>query len=165
MGKNKILFVIFALIILVLGILSIPNRPLLVSAQPPHIIGWESTGGNPSNKDGPQDLMYLVNEGDSVTFSVTVNEVSNFTWEINKAVVFEEFSKTSSSYVFNVPERKGIWEIHVRAWNEKGEDHMEWVISTLRREEAPIVFDYFSDGKCRNRTELDPWNRPLPEWY
>ena len=165
MGKAKILFAVMVLTILVFGVFSIFNGSIRVEAQPLHIVDWESTGGNPSNKDSLQDTMYLVKEGDSVTFKVTTDEVSNFTWEVNKAVVFEESDLTLSSFTFNVPIRAGIWEIHVKAWNKLGEDHLEWVISTLSAEEAPVVFDYFTDGKCRNRTKTDPWGRPLPEWY
>jgi len=165
MGKAKILFAVMVLTILVFGVFSIFDGSIRVEAQPLHIVAWESTGGNPSNKDSLQDTMYLVKEGDSVTFKVTTDEISNFTWEVNKAVVFEESDLTLSSFTFNVPIRAGIWEIHVKAWNKLGEDHLEWVISTLSAEEAPVVFDYFTDGKCRNRTKTDPWGRPLPEWY
>jgi len=165
MSKAKILSAVVTLIILTFGIFPIFKGSITVETRSPRIIQWESVGGNPSNKDSLQDLMYLVEEGDLITFKVTVDEFSNFTWEVNKAVVLEESDLTSSSFTFNVPGRRGIWEIHVKAWNKLGEDYLEWVISTLSTEEAPVLFDYFTDGKCRNRTKTDPWGRPLPEWY
>ena len=143
----------------------------IVSAAP-SIVAWSSSGGNTANKDNPRDLMYLVQPGDEITFSVTANEVCNFTWEVNKV---EEKSTTSpsttDSFTFIVPSlncsqdpSECIWEIHVKAYNENGEVHHEWVISTLNESEAPDIFDYFTDKKIRNRTETDPWGRALPEW-
>ena len=143
----------------------------LVSAAP-SIVAWSSSGGNTTNKDNPQDLMYLVQPGDEITFSVTANESCNFTWEVNKV---EEKNTTSSSttdsFTFTVPSlncsydpSECIWEIHVKAFNDNGEAHHEWVISTLNESEAPDIFDYFTDKKIQNRTETDPWGRALPEW-
>ncbi|RLB03971.1 MAG: hypothetical protein DRG59_10945, partial [Deltaproteobacteria bacterium] len=143
-----------------------------VSATAPSITNWSSSGGITTNKDNPQDLMYLVQPGDEITFSVIANEACNFTWEVNKV---EEKNATSSSitdsFTFTVSSidcsqdpSKCIWEIHVKAYNDNGEVHHEWVISTLNESEAPDIFDYFADGNLTNRTETDPWGRPLPEW-
>ena len=124
------------------------------------ITSWYSRGGNPVNKDSEQDLMYLVKEGDTIEFSVTVNKKANFIWEVNKV----EQGVNSNTFTFKVPNEKGIWEIHVKAYTEDEEAHHEWVISTLSEDEAPTIFDYFTDKKSYGRTEKDPWNRPLPEW-
>ena len=152
-------------ILIVLALVSDLPLTSLYQETPPRIINWSSTGGNPTNKDTPQDLMYIVKEGDTIKFQVTADISCNFTWEVNKVKIHEDHNTVSSSFTLKVPEEKGIWEIHVRAWNTLGEDHMEWVITTLSIDEAPTIFDYFTDGRCRNREEKDPWNRPLPEWY
>ena len=130
-----------------------------VSAKP-SIIDWYSSGGHPRYKDDDKDVMYLVEKGDLIEFSVTVDEPANFSWEVNKI----EQNETSNRFTFSVPEEDGIYEIHVTAYNEFGESHHEWVISTLSEEEAPDIFDYFTDKKSFNRSMTDPWNRTLPEW-
>ncbi|RLJ03869.1 MAG: hypothetical protein DRP08_02850, partial [Candidatus Aenigmatarchaeota archaeon] len=116
--------------------------------------------------------MYLIQPGDEITFSVTANEACNFTWEVNKVEEKNTTSpSTTNSFTFTVPSlscsqdpSKCIWEIHVKAYNDNGEAHHEWVISTLNESEAPDIFDYFTDKKYQSRTETDPWGRALPEW-
>jgi len=130
----------------------------------PVITSWSSAGGNPLNKDNATDIMYLVQQGDNITFSATINESANFTWQINKEEKRNISSATSDSFNFTVPNENGIWEIHLKASNADGEDHIEWVISTLNLSEAPDIFDYFTDKKVQGRTESDPWGRALPEW-
>ena len=46
------------------------------------IVAWSSFGGNPTHKDNPQDLIYKVQPGDTITFTVTTNETCNFTWKV-----------------------------------------------------------------------------------
>ena len=129
-----------------------------VLGVPPQILDWSSNGSGASD---PHDIMYLVNQGETITFTVSVDQPVNYRWQVNKIV---DTLATDSSYTWTVPVDKGIWEIHVKVYNANGEDHMEWVVSTLDSTEAPTFFDYFTDLKSQNRTELDPWGRPLPEW-
>ena len=163
-GKRIVFIVALVFVLLFVGSEAVKAEP--------SITDWSSSGGNPANKDNPQDLMYLIQPGDEITFSVTTNEPCNFTWEVNKV---EERSTTSpsttDSFTFTVPSlncsqdpSECIWEIHVKAYNENGEAHHEWVISTLNESEAPDIFDYFTDKKVQGRTETDPWGRALPEW-
>jgi len=138
-----------------------------VSTAAPSITNWSSTGGTTTNKDNPQDLMYLVQPGDEITFSVTASEPCTFNWSVNKV----DQGINSNTFTFTVPSidcspdpSECIWEIHVKAYNDNGEAHHEWVISTLNESEAPDIFDYFTDKKYQGRTETDPWGRALPEW-
>ncbi|RKX71112.1 hypothetical protein DRP53_02750 [candidate division WOR-3 bacterium] len=136
----------------------------IIYAQPV-IVDWGSNGSGASD---PKDIMYLVNPGEVVTFSVTTNEACDFSWEVNKKVVSTS-SGTSSFFTFEVPHHdpdpsRCIWEIHVKAYNQNGEAHHEWVISILDESEAPDIFESFSDRKYKERTETDPWERPLLEW-
>ena len=135
----------------------------VVSAAAPSITDWSSTGGNTTNKDNDQDIMYLVKQGDTITFNVTVtgSEPITYEWQVNKVV---DKSATTNTFIWTVPNEKGIWEIHLKVSNTDGEDHKEWVVSTLSIDEAPDFFDYFTDKKYNNRTENDPWGRALPEW-
>ena len=112
-----------------------------VSAAAPSITNWSSTGGTTTNKDNPQDLMYLVQPGDEITFSVTANEACNYNWSVNKV----DQGINSNAFTFTVPSlncsqdlSKCIWEIHAKVYNDNGEAHHEWVISTLSEEEALI---------------------------
>jgi len=138
----------------------------IVSAAP-SIVAWSSSGGNTTNKDNSQDLMYLVQPGDEITFEINTSEPCNYNWSVNKV----DQGVNSNNFTFTVPSlncsqdpSECIWEIHVKAYNDNGEAHHEWVISTLNESEAPDIFDYFTDKKYQNRAETDPWGRALPEW-
>ncbi|RJS77947.1 hypothetical protein CW711_05780 [Candidatus Bathyarchaeota archaeon] len=139
-----------------------PFKPPEPERVIPNIISWSN------NKTNDADRMFLVEPGETVEFTVNAEKAARFEWTVNKQLVQ---SSTSPKFVFRVPNAKGIWEIHVAAVGE-GEPKCgippqadcEWVISTLSVDEAPDFFDYFTDGKWANRTETDPWGRPLPEW-
>ena len=127
----------------------------------PVITNWNSTGGE-TTRDGLQDIMYLVTQGDDLTFTVTVDQTVDYEWQVNKS---SETSVNSNTFNWTAPSEGGIWEIHLKCWNGSNEEaHMEWVVSTLTEEEAPDFFDYFTDKKSHERTERDPWDRLLPEW-
>jgi len=127
----------------------------------PVILDWSSHGGRVKNKEDERDRMYLVQSGDRIIFRVKARNAREYEWQVNKVV--QEGVK-GSSFTWVVPEGKGIWEIHVVVRGEGGEAHHEWVVSNLSGDEAPDFFDYFTDGKWRDRSETDPWGRPLPEW-
>ncbi|MDY7011203.1 MAG: hypothetical protein SVV80_10705 [Planctomycetota bacterium] len=160
----------------------------LVLATPesaaPVIKDFSSTGGRTTNKTDPKDLMYLVKPGDKITFSVKAEGVQNYVWQVNKKV---DNKAKGDSFTWTVPNEKGIWEIHVQAGGAYrqlakstskhkeirqegikqhlwGGAHQEWVVSTLSAEEAPALFEFFTDMKTAGRTETDPWGRKLPEW-
>ncbi|RLI85246.1 MAG: hypothetical protein DRO76_05755, partial [Candidatus Altiarchaeales archaeon] len=139
-----------------------------VASAAPSITDWSSSGGSPTNKDNSQDLMYLVQPGDEITFSVTANETCSYNWSVNKV----DQGVNSNTFTFTVPSlncsqdpSECIFEVHVKAYNENGEAHHEWVISTLNNSEAPDIFDYFADKKyAGDRNEKDPWNRIVSSW-
>jgi hypothetical protein len=105
--------------------------------------------------------MYLAKPGDKITFRVKTDSTARHQWQVNKKV---DKAATGNSLTWTVPNEKDIWEIHLKITGRFGETHHEWVVSTLPKKEAPDFFDYFADKKLCNRTETDPWGRPLPEW-
>ncbi|MFH1259484.1 MAG: Ig-like domain-containing protein [Elusimicrobiota bacterium] len=128
-------------------------------AVTPGINGFSSQEGG---TDHQQDLMYQVSSGNNLIFTVSVNQPVTFEWAVNKSTIA---SVNPNTFSWTVPEEKGIWEIHLRCWNASNEEtHQEWVVSTLTADEAPTVFDYFTDKKSSGRSEADPWGRALPEW-
>jgi len=143
------------------------NYTFTADFTPPNITSWYT---NATNASSPQDLMFLVGVNDSVFFNITVNEsnLDSFVWLVNKA----DQSNNASNFTFIIPDcdhtynpSSCIWEIHVIVNDSAGnEDHHEWVISTLSINEAPDMFDYFTDGSITNRTETDPWGRFLKNW-
>ena len=143
------------IVVLLLG-----ARGLLLGATPV-IKDFSSTGGDPQNKTGPKDRMYLVKPGDKITFTVKAEDVGKYQWQVNKKVQDKTVGKT---FVWTVPDEKGIWEIHLKATGGGKQAHEEWVVSTLSKKEAPDFFDYFTDKKTLNRSKTDPWGRDLPEW-
>jgi len=71
----------------------------------------------------------------------------------------------TDTLTWTVPDEGGIWEIHLKVSNGNGVAHREWVVSTLNTNEAPEFFEYFTDAKyAAPRSDLDPWDRALPEW-
>ncbi|MCK4624741.1 MAG: PQQ-like beta-propeller repeat protein [Phycisphaerae bacterium] len=123
----------------------------------PVIKEFSSTGGSPQNKTGDEDLMYLVKSGEKTTFTVKADGAEKYTWQVNKKA---QAKATGNTFAWTVPDEKGIWEIHLTVSNKDGATHQEWVVSTLTRSEAPVIFDYF----CPDRSQKDPWDRPLPKW-
>ena len=131
------------------------------SLLPGEVVDWSSKGGHTQNKDNLKDRMYLVKPGDRITFSVTATGAEDYEWQVNKKVCKEAGGET---FVWTVPNEKGIWEIHLKMTADDWETHQEWVVSAMSIAEAPDFFDYFTDGKWCSRTVTDPWGRPLPEW-
>jgi hypothetical protein len=122
---------------------------------------FSSTGGNPQNKSGRRDIMYLVKTGDKITFTVKAEGAEKCEWQVNKKI---DKKAKSNSFSWTVPNEKGIWEIHLMVTGSGKEAHQEWVVSTLPKAEAPDFFDYFADKRFKDRKEPDPWGRRLPEW-
>ena len=151
---------LFSLLLLILGSLGLSRVRAQNPLAAPTITDWSSTGGHPTNKDDDQDIMYLVEENDAITFHVTVDQPVDYEWQVNKTTQ----AVNADTFVWTVPDEKGIWEIHLRVHNANGEDHLEWVLSTLSLAEAPEIFDYFADERSSAREMSDPWGRPLPEW-
>ncbi|MCK4625218.1 MAG: hypothetical protein KAV00_07905 [Phycisphaerae bacterium] len=115
----------------------------------PIIVSWTNS------KTKSRKRMFLVRQGEKIAFSV--QGPTSCRWLVNKKV--REKAK-GRSFTWTVPPSRGIWEVRADA----GRSHIEWVVSTLAKKEAPIVFDYFCDLKLTNRAEHDPWGRPLPKW-
>jgi len=120
----------------------------------PVITSWSNS------RTDDQERMLLVAPGEGISFSVKAEGAEQYRWRVNK----EAQDQKGPALAWTVPALKEIWEIHVEARNKFGQAHHEWVVSTLSKEEAPDFLDYFADKKYRERDELDPWGRPLPEW-
>ncbi len=56
-----------------------------VAGAVPNIVNFSSTGGVTTNKNGDQDLMYLINPGDALVFTATVDQAVSYEWAINKS--------------------------------------------------------------------------------
>jgi hypothetical protein len=133
-----------------------------LASATPVIKNVSSKGGRTTNKTGPTDRMYLVKPGDKITFSVTAEGAEKYVWQVNKKV---QDKVTGASFAWTVPDEKDIWEIRLRVSGKDLAVYQEWVVSTLTKTEAPDFFEYFTDGKWKDRTETDPWDRKLPEWF
>ena len=146
-------------LVVVLGLICVSQG----ITAPPVIKEISSTGGHTQNKTGPHDRMYLVKPGDKIVFTVKAKGADKFVWLVNKQV---QSGVNGNTFTLTIPRRaKGIWEIHVQAVGKDGVAHAEWVVSTLTKEEAPDIFEYFTDGRFTNRMETDPWGRTPIDWY
>ncbi|RLG66370.1 hypothetical protein DRN89_01030, partial [archaeon] len=118
----------------------------IVSAAP-SIVAWSSFGGNPTYKDNPQDLIYKVQPGDTITFTVTANENCNFTWEVMlgaKALqTYKENNTKTSSFTWTVPNEISTWDIVVECFKKEREIgtnpavYLSWTITTSQIIEVP----------------------------
>jgi len=123
-------------VILITGVSGVVS----VSAAAPSITNWSSSGGNTTNKDNPQDLIYKVQPEDTITFAVTANETCNFTWKVMLGAevlqTHEENNAKTSSFTWTVPNETSTWDIEVETSNYKPvlgpykQDHKVWTITT-----------------------------------
>ncbi len=51
----------------------------------PVITNWSSVGGTTQSKDNNKDIMYLVTQGDNLSFTATVDQTVNYEWQVNKS--------------------------------------------------------------------------------
>ena len=83
----------------------------------PSIVAWSSSGGNPTYKDNPQDLIYKVQQGDTITFTATSNQSCDWVWEVyfGARVIanFTENNTKTSSFTWQVPNETSTWSIDV----------------------------------------------------
>jgi len=94
-----------------------------VCAALPVLASFSSTGGSPVNKEDFQDIMYLINQRDSLSFNVTFDQPVSYTWTVNKSDQ-QTVTTPANSDTFNwtVPGEAGIWEIHVKCWDAGNEE-------------------------------------------
>ena len=98
---------------------------------------YSSTGGNPQFKDNDQDLIYKIDQGDDITFTITTTQPNlNYLWQVMKGNQVIESSTETTIFNWTVPSEKSTWEIYVEATlkNEIGDiigkDYLNWSITT-----------------------------------
>ncbi|RLI18227.1 hypothetical protein DRO49_02515, partial [Candidatus Bathyarchaeota archaeon] len=126
--------------VLVVGFVLLLCLGISAASGAPAIVAWSSSGGNTTYKDNPQDLIYKVQPGDTLTFTVTANETCNFTWKVMLGAkilqTHEENNTKTSSFTWTVPNEISTWDIEVEASNYKPalgpyeQDHKIWTITT-----------------------------------
>jgi len=125
-----------------------------------------------NSKTNNDSYSFLVDPGESVTFSVTPPEsssIANYVWYVNKV----NQNKNANSMAFTVPEgdisqpSTCIWEIRVEGIYENNSMIIrEWLISSLTEEQAPDFIDFFidRDNRWRSGHATDPWGRLFPSY-
>ena len=107
----------------ILGILTFFVLFLALSsvAEAMNITAWSSSGGNPTHKDNPQDLIYKVQLGDTITFTATSNQSCDWVWEVyfGARVIanFTENNTKTSSFTWQVPNENSTWSIEAACMN------------------------------------------------
>ncbi|MCW3136373.1 MAG: carboxypeptidase regulatory-like domain-containing protein [Canidatus Methanoxibalbensis ujae] len=124
------------------------------------ITAWSSSGGNPTNKDNPQDLIYKIQPGDTITFTVTTNETCNFTWKVmlgGKALqTYEENNTKTSSFTWQVPNETSTWDIVVECFKKEREIgtnpavYLSWTITTSQ------IIEVSEDGDIQSAIDSLP---------
>jgi len=88
-----------------------------MASAAPSITNWSSTGGNPTYKDNPQDLIYKVQQGDTITFTAASNLSCDHVWKVLKGseelTTHTEHNTKTSSFTWTVPSEKNNWDITV----------------------------------------------------
>ena len=124
-------------------------------AAQPVIKDFSSTGGNPQNKTGSKDTMYLVRPGDKITFAVKAEGAEKYEWQVNKEVDKEASGET---FAWTVPDKKGIWEIHLIASGPAAPVADEARLTEAERKQgfggstAPVASEAPSQARGRVRT-------------
>ncbi len=102
------------------------------------ITGYSSTGGTTEFKDNAQDLIYKIQQGDVITFSITptsTSETINYLWQVRQGQVLAS-SIDITTYNWTVPSATSTWEIEIEATlkdgmgNTIGRESVNWSITT-----------------------------------
>ena len=75
-------------------------------------------------------------EGESVTFSISVNQDVNATWYLNGTYLFTNDSVNEASYT-NSSGVVGTWNVTVEAWNENGISTFTWIWTVEKKKLIP----------------------------
>ncbi len=113
-----------------------------------------------NSRTSDRTLMFQVKMGEKITFGVEAKGARNYHWTVNKKAI-ENNGKTLT---WVVPKDGGIWEIHLEVSGTGDTGHIEWVVSTLNKNQAPDFYDSFTDRKYAGDRAKDPWGRMLPKW-
>jgi len=106
------------------------------------IVSWSSSGGHTQKKNSPKDLIYRVNKGDKITFTVKLNKSCTCEWKVMEgAKIIERYiekKKDRSVFKWQVPNRISTWDIEVEVYRYKPaigpykQDHKIWTITTSK---------------------------------
>ena len=113
-----------------------------------------------NNYTNDSDIMFNCTQS-TIQFNISVVDTANITWYVDKINQTTNFGGSLFNYSIS---DTNIHEIRAETNNGTYTDVVEWVVANKSLSDAPIVFDFFTDGKYDNRAILDPWNRELPEW-
>ncbi len=132
--------------IAILGFLSIAPCLLFcivgVAGPAPSIVAWSSSGGNPTYKDNPEDLIYKVRKGDEITFTVTTAGPCEHRWRVTRAnyplplITHVNKNVKSSGITWQVPNKKATWEVEAECFGRRAAvgptrgSHKTWTITT-----------------------------------
>ena len=124
------------------------------------ITNWSSTGGSPTNKDNPQDLIYKVQQGDTITFTATSNQSCDHVWEVVKGVdvltTHVERNVKTSSFTWTVPSEKNNWDIvvFICPHAEGVESPIVWTVPSPMNITTPVNTIYPSPSGVGPRPQL-----------
>ncbi|RJS74808.1 hypothetical protein CW714_01105 [Methanophagales archaeon] len=139
---NTSVFIAYLIVVLILIIgLSGVARAFHVGVIPHAdlIQSYTSSGGTPEYKDSNTDLVYKVQQGDMLTFSITLNPgYTNLEceWTVRKGSAVLT-SATGTSFSWTVPSENSTWEIEAEVFlrdavgNPVGKDAVSWSITTV----------------------------------
>jgi len=142
MIKNTSIFIAYFVvgIILITGLSSVASA--FHAGVIPHadlIQSYTSIGGTPEYKDSNIDLAYKVQQGDTLTFSITLNpSYTNLEceWTVRRGSAVLT-SATGTSFSWTVPSEDSTWEIEAEVvsqdavGNPVGKDTVSWSITTV----------------------------------
>jgi parallel beta-helix repeat protein len=116
----------------------------VVSAAPV-ITDWSNSCTN------DQDTTFLVNQGDTITFSVTVNEDADYQWVVNNV----DQNNNAPNFTWTVPSENGIWKIHVRATNEAEEERVLKLMEELQGYDFPKFNQEMKNALFTSQSQIE----------
>jgi len=123
------LYSLFCIVSVVKAAGVIPEMDLITS--------YSSTGGTPQHKDNDQDLIYKVEQGDEISFTITTSQSDlNYLWEVKQGSQVISSSTEGTTFNWTVPSEQSTWEIEIEVTlkdeigNTIGRDCLSWTITT-----------------------------------
>ncbi len=131
--KTKLFYYLVILLFAGVGVVNaagvIPEMDLITS--------YSSTGGTPQFKDNDQDLIYKIDQGDEIAFTITTTQPNlNYRWHVIKGSEVLAALTAGTTFAWTVPIEKSTWKIYVEVTLENemndiiGRDYLNWSITT-----------------------------------
>ncbi len=128
------MYVFFGGIILQAGAKEINAAGIIPQAE--LMQSYSSTGGSPQFKTDDQDLIYKIQPGDTLVFSVTAAGALGYRWQVMQGSEVLDSSNQGTTFNWTVPAENSTWKIAIEITSSNdigriiGRDYLSWSLTT-----------------------------------